>query len=162
MNKATILISACLLGQPVRYNGQAKNLFHPQIERWRRQQRLISICPEISAGFATPRPAAEIASMQDGEHVLDGTAQVIDCSGVTLTDKFIQGAYQALDVAIANGCRFALLTDGSPSCGSQRIYGGAFNGITHGGTGVTTALLKRHGIQVFSEDHIDRLYQLIG
>ncbi|KXV69597.1 purine nucleoside phosphorylase, partial [Gluconobacter japonicus] len=32
--KNRILVSACLLGQPVRYDGKAKTLLHPLLQQW--------------------------------------------------------------------------------------------------------------------------------
>jgi uncharacterized protein YbbK (DUF523 family) len=48
----------------------------------------------------------------------------------------------------------AILKEGSPSCGSHRIYDGTFAGISVAGAGVTTALLTQHGIRVFNEDEL--------
>jgi len=152
-----ILVSACLLGQPVRYNGSAKPPAHPLLEQWRQEGRLVAICPELSAGFGVPRPAAEIAEARDGEAVLAGAASVIEATGGDVTDLYVAGAQSALALALEYDCRFALLTDGSPSCGSEFIYDGSFGGRRHAGIGVTTALLRQHGIEVFAETEIDVL-----
>lgn len=153
-----ILVSACLLGQPVRYNGSAKPAAHPLLEQWRQQGRLVAICPELSAGFSVPRPAAEIAEARDGEAVLAGTASVIEATGGDVTDHYLAGARSALALALEHDCRFAVLADGSPSCGSGFIYDGSFGGRKHAGIGVTTALLRQHGIEVFAETEIDALH----
>ncbi|MGH8357807.1 MAG: DUF523 domain-containing protein, partial [Pseudomonas sp.] len=39
----------------------------------------------------------------------------------------------------------------SPSCGNLLTYDGTFTGVKVTGEGVTAALLKRHGVLVFSE-----------
>nr|WP_269765173.1 2-thiouracil desulfurase family protein [Burkholderia ubonensis] len=49
----------CVLGQPVRYNGSAKTAAHQALDQWRREGRLVPICPELSAGFGVPRPPAD-------------------------------------------------------------------------------------------------------
>ena len=152
-----VLVSACLLGQPVRYNGVGKPLSHGLLERWQTEGRVVSVCPEVMAGFAIPRAPAEIASGADGEAVLSGTARVIDSTGADVTDPFIEGARIALRIARENGCRFALLIDGSPSCGSGMIYDGSFSGQKHPGSGVTVALLRANGIEVFSDREIETL-----
>lgn len=64
---------------------------------------------------------------------------------------------RALALAREHGCRFALLIDGSPSCGSGLIYDGAFAGRKHAGAGVTVALLRQHCIEVFTEAGIEAL-----
>lgn len=152
-----ILISACLLGHAVRYDGKGKLLVHPAIDRWREEGRLVTICPEMAGGMAVPRPPAEIENGLTGEDVLDGKARVIEVTGGDVTAEFVAGAERALAFASDNGCTFALLIDGSPSCGSGLIYDGSFAGIKHAGRGVTAALFRRSGIEVFSHHDIDAL-----
>ncbi len=157
-----ILISACLMGLPVRYDGKPKTLLHAAVARWREDGRLVSFCPELAGGFAVPRPPAEIAGAMDGGDVLDGAAQVVEPTGRDVSDGFIEGARRALAVAQENGCRHALLIDGSPSCGSGFLYDGSFSGRRHEGEGVTAALLRRHGIAVYSDREVDRLVAVLA
>ncbi|MEI7294527.1 DUF523 domain-containing protein [Paraburkholderia tropica] len=152
-----ILVSACLLGRPVRYNGSAKTLAHAALDAWQREGRVVAICPELSGGFSVPRPAAEIAHSQSGDAVLAGAAHVIDEYGADVSALFIAGAQAALDLAREHDCRFALLIDGSPSCGSRFIYDGTFSGHKFAGEGVTAALLRANGIEVFADWEIDVL-----
>jgi len=152
---AEILVSACLIGRPVRYNGSAKPVTHSALAAWQAEARLVAICPELAAGLAVPRPPAEIADGRSGADVLAGTARVIEAGGADVTALYIAGAQAAL--AVANDCRFALLMDGSPSCGSGFIHDGGFANRTHPGVGVTTALLEAHGIAVFAEHDIEAL-----
>ncbi|MGM4980104.1 MULTISPECIES: DUF523 domain-containing protein [Rhizobium] len=152
-----ILVSACLMGHAVRYDGRSKPLIHPAIDRWREEGRLVTICPEMSAGMAVPRPPAEIENSAAGEDVLAGTARVMEISGGDVTEGFRQAAENALALARETGCRYALLIDGSPSCGSGFIYDGSFSGGRHPGHGVTAALLQHAGIEVYSDREIDRL-----
>ena len=146
---ARILISACLMGKPVRYNGSALSVHHEIIQRWQDEGRLVMVCPELAAGMPVPRPPAEI-QQGNGEAVLQGQARVIEQWGNDVSREFLQGAYRALALAQKHQCTLAILTEGSPSCGSSRIYDGHFNGTQRTGQGVTTALLRRHGITVFS------------
>lgn len=157
-----ILVSACLLGRPVRYNGSAKTLTHPVLDQWMQEGRLVSICPELKAGFSVPRPPAEIGDSMSGSAVLSGQARVIEATGADVTELYIAGAHSALALAQEHGCRFALLIDGSPSCGSGFIYDGAFAGRKHVGAGVTAALLRQHGIEVFAETEIEALASRVG
>ncbi|GAN53766.1 DUF523 domain-containing protein [Tanticharoenia sakaeratensis] len=159
--QARILVSACLLGRPVRYNGSAKTLAHDLLARWQTEERIVPTCPELEAGFSTPRPPAEIQNAQSGDDVLSGQAHVVEDTGRNVTALYERGARSALATALQHGCRFALLTDGSPSCGSRFIYDGAFAGRRHHGQGVTAALLRQHGIAVFAESEIERLRDLL-
>ena len=152
-----VLVSACLVGRPVRYNGSSKTTAHPLLDKLREQGRLVIVCPELSAGFSIPRPSAEVSNANDGRAVLKGDAEVIEATGSDVTDLYIEGARTALALATQNGCRFALLLDGSPSCGSKFIYDGTFSGRKQAGEGVTAALLRQNGIEVFSENEIEDL-----
>lgn len=154
---AKILVSACLMGYAVRYDGQSKPLVHPAIDRWRAEGRLVTICPEMSAGMPVPRLPAEIAAGAIGKDVLQGKARVLEIDGRDVTEGFVRAAENALSLARETGCRFALLIDGSPSCGSGFIYDGSFSGIRHAGEGVTAALLASHGIEVYSDRQIEAL-----
>lgn len=155
-----ILISACLLGRPVRYNGSGKPLADPRLESWQAEGRLVPVCPELMGGLPVPRPAAEIAG-GSGDDVLAGRANVVTTTGEDVTSAFVAGARAALDLALRTGCRHALLVDRSPSCGSIQIYDGTFSARRIAGAGVTTALLVAHGIGVFGEAEIDRLAEAL-
>ncbi|MFC4052370.1 DUF523 domain-containing protein [Actinomadura syzygii] len=155
-----ILVSSCLVGRPVRYDGAAKPVGGGLFERWRAEGRLVPFCPEVSGGLAVPRPPAEIVG-GDGHAVLDGTARVRTDRGDDVTAEFLHGARQALDAARRTGTRIALLKEGSPSCGSHRVYDGTFTGASIPGEGVTTALLEREGIRVFSEDDLNAVASLL-
>jgi uncharacterized protein YbbK (DUF523 family) len=162
MPLSNILISACLYGLPVRYNGSEKARLQHTLRTWRDQQRLVVFCPELAAGFDTPRPPAEIQPQHGRYSVLAAGARVQEQSGADVTERYLLGAWLALEMAQANQCRFALLTDGSPSCGSQRIYDGGFHGQTLPGMGVTTELLRRHGIEVFSDRQLPALMDRVA
>jgi uncharacterized protein YbbK (DUF523 family) len=55
----------------------------------------------------------------------------------------------------------AVLKSGSPSCGNRLTYDGTFSGTRVEGEGVTTALLRRAGVQVFSELELDAAVQAL-
>lgn len=159
---ARILVSACLLGRPVRYNGSAKPLAHPALQRWQAEGRVVAICPELTAGFSVPRPPAEITAGKSGDAVLAGNAAVIEANGTDVTALYLAGAQAALDLARRQNCRFALLIDGSPSCGSSFVHNGDFDGTIQAGAGVTAALLRAHGIAVFADSEIEQLEQVLA
>jgi uncharacterized protein YbbK (DUF523 family) len=146
-----VLISACLLGEPVRYNGSGAKMNHGIIEQWVTEGRVLSVCPEVWGGLGVPRSPAEIIG-SNGFAVLDGFAAVLDAKGHDLTRAFVSGAQSVLHHAQSFGVRVAVLKDGSPSCGRTYIHNGQFSGSKKKGeVGVTVALLQRHGITVFSE-----------
>ncbi|WP_160104815.1 DUF523 domain-containing protein [Pseudomonas izuensis] len=144
-----ILVSRCLLGHRVRYDGGASGPFD-QLQRWLDEGRVVPLCPEVAGGLPTPRAAAEIPGGQ-GADVLQGQASVITTEGEDVSAQFLSGAYQALALVQKHGIRIAILKANSPSCGNRLTYDGTFSGVKVSGEGVTAALLRRNGVQVFSE-----------
>ena len=155
-----ILVSRCLLGQRVRYDGGAHGPF-AVLERWQQEGRIVPLCPEVAGGLPTPRAPAEIAGGQ-GEQVLDGQLPVLTVGGEDVTAAFIDGAQQALALVALHGIRIALLKARSPSCGNRENYDGSFSGTKVAGEGVTAAALRRAGVQVFSEEELPAAEAALG
>lgn len=153
-SQQNILISACLLGSPVRYDGTNLLLDHPLLKEWQQQGRLIPICPEVAGGMSTPRAPAEIVSI--------GESTVLDCNQQDVSKAFHLGAEKALQLAKDNNCKVAILTERSPSCGSSFIYDGSFSGTTITGMGITATLLEKNGIRVFNQYQIGALNRYLG
>ncbi len=166
-----ILVSACLLGRPVRYDATSKLSGHDILTRWEEEGRIVPVCPEVAVGLPTPRPPAEIidASLNpgmfwngepdaaSGEHSPACDVKVVDNTGADVTDIYVRAAQYTVDLAVRHGCRHAVLTDGSPSCGSTFIYDGTFSGSKMPGMGTTTAALRKAGITVWLEGAIAEL-----
>lgn len=153
-------MSACLLGQPVRYDGRSSG--HPDLlQLWQQQGRVVPLCPEVAGGLPTPRPPAEIPGGQGGA-VLDGEARVVTVQGEDVSAEFLAGARLALELVRRHGIRVAVLKSGSPSCGNRQVYDGAFSGSKIDGEGVTSALLRREGVQVFSELELEAAARALG
>lgn len=135
------ICSACLLGVKCRYDG--KNALNRKVIELLKTEILIPVCPEQLGGLPTPREPAEIVGNK-----------VITRSGQDVTEKFKRGAMETLKIAELLGIREAVLKQGSPSCGCGKICDGTFSGKTIKGDGVTTALLKRHGIKIITEEDL--------
>lgn len=140
----TILVSACLLGCPCRYDGKSKP--NERVLALMERHTLIPICPEQMGGLSTPRSPAE----RKGGGVLTE-------SGIDVTEQYRRGAEEALRLAKLYGCTHAILKERSPSCGSGQIYDGSFSRTLIPGDGVAAALLKAHGITVLGESEVNRL-----
>ncbi len=156
-----VLVSACLVGESVRYDGGDKRTDHPVIQRWVAEGRIVTVCPEVAGGLSVPRPPAEIVGRAGGLSVLSGNARVHDNRGRDVTEQFVSGAEQALAVAQSKSIRVAVLKEGSPSCGSGYIYDGTFTGKRVSDVGVTSACLRRAGICVLSEAQLDEADQIL-
>ena len=156
-----VLVSACLVGQAVRYDGGDKLCQHNILKKWIEQKRVIIVCPEVAGGLSVPRLASEIVNGAGGLKVLAGLSKVIDSNAKDVTQEFIDGAKIALDLAKSNNIRIAILKENSPSCGTNFIYDGTFTGIKVANSGVTSALLQQSGIQVFNENQLDEADSLL-
>lgn len=150
-SEGPVVVSACLAGVPCTHDAEAKT------RAWAvglvAQGRAVPVCPEVLGGLAVPRPPAEILG-GDGETVLDGRARVVDSLGNDVTAAFLDGARAAATEASRAGAEFAVLKARSPSCGVGRIYDGSFSRHFRNGDGVTTALLRSHGVTVVSDEEI--------
>ncbi len=146
-----ILVSSCLLGQPVRYDGQSKGLTNDILTRWLQEKRVVAFCPEVTGGLPTPRPPAEI-----------NAERVITTTGEDVTSEFQLGAQKALALCDAQQIKFALLKESSPSCGRNTIYDGSHNGVKVAGMGLTAKKLVKAGIQVFSEEQLPQLVSALA
>ena len=145
-----LLLSACLIGQKVRYDGGDCFQSHPLLQTWFKEGRIVTICPEMAGGLTTPRPPAE---------KLQG--HIITNIGINVSEQFQKGAERALALCQKHNIQFALLKAKSPSCGNTQIYDGTFTRTLIQGQGVTAKLLSKNGIRVFNENEIDELAQLI-
>lgn len=141
-----ILISACLLGERVRYDAKINKVEDALIGRWQVQGLLLPVCPEVCGGLATPRPPAEILA--------DGSVRTE--AGQDVSEAFQAGAQKTLQLALEHNIQIAILTERSPSCGSSQIYNGRFERSLIAGQGVTTQLLRENGIQVFNQFELER------
>lgn len=143
-----IVISACLVGEKVRYDGNHKlDLFYKNLID---EKKAISICPEILGGLQVPREPAEIIG-GDGYDVWNDQAKVMTVTGRDVTIQFKEGAKRALSIIKDLNANTVILKSDSPSCGSTVIYDGTFTGNKKEGVGVTTALFTLNDINVYDE-----------
>ncbi|MBB4862904.1 uncharacterized protein YbbK (DUF523 family) [Pseudomonas nitritireducens] len=148
-----VLVSRCLLGHRVRYDGGAHGPFD-LLSRWQAQGRVVALCPEVAGGLPTPRAPAEIPGGQ-GMAVLERVRSVMTVEGEDVSAAFLLGAEEAMALVRHHDIRLAVLKARSPSCGNRENYDGSFSGQKVVGEGVTAAALKRMGVLVFSEEELD-------
>ena len=147
MAKIDLIISSCLCGNNTKYNG-GNNLID-KLELLEEKFNLITICPEVFGGLSTPRNPSEIIG-----------DKVYSDKGLDVTENFNNGAKLAVDILKKYNAKYALLKEGSPSCGVHKIYDGTFSGTKIPGSGVTTQMFKELGIKVYSENEIDELLKI--
>ncbi|MDD5634085.1 MAG: DUF523 domain-containing protein [Candidatus Omnitrophica bacterium] len=147
-----ILVSSCLIGKRCSYDGASR--FVKAVKVLCDKCGCIDVCPEMLGGLGSPREKSEIDNAS-GEDVLDGRGHVISISGQDPTPQFIRGAHLALSLAKQNNIKIAVMKSSSPSCGRGMIHSGKFDGVLTRGNGVTTALLLRNGIKVFTDREVE-------
>lgn len=145
-----ILVSACLYGHAVRYDGKAKRMSDDIFEKWLSEGRLIPVCPEVAGGLPIPRAPSEITA-----------DRVINSEGVDVTAEYTKGAEYTLELAEEEQIAFAIMKEGSPSCGSSRIYDGSFTGTKISGEGIAVRLLRQGGYEVFNEQQLSEAQALL-
>ncbi len=138
MSRPVFLMSACLCGQHCRYDGGTFD--YPALRALVEEGWAIPYCPECAGGLPTPRKPCEIV----GDRVL--TADGTDC-----TAEYEAGAAGALALCREQRLTAAILKDGSPSCGSTRIYDGTHTGTCIPDQGAAARLLTQAGIKLYNE-----------
>jgi uncharacterized protein YbgA (DUF1722 family)/uncharacterized protein YbbK (DUF523 family) len=128
-------ISACLLGDEVRFDGGHKrdrfltDILGPFVE-W------VPVCPEVEAGFGVPREPMRLVSR-------DGDVRLLTVrTGIDVTERmrrFSRTRVEALDDERLSGY---VLKNNSPSCGMTRVkvYSGSVPSRT--GSGLFAAALR--------------------
>lgn len=157
-----ILISSCLMGENVRYDGfnssvlsndkfsvSTKKIFANLLDK----HEVFSFCPEVSAGLSTPRMPVEIFKTSP--------LKLLDKNGKDMTESFIKGAKNCLDLCKKEGIKVALLKAKSPSCGNEKTYDGTFTNTLIDGSGVCAGLLLKNGIKVFNENQMQEFMQFV-
>ena len=136
-----VVMSACLLGAAVRYDGGSKPV--AEVRELAEKVDVVPVCPETAAGLPVPRPPAE----RTGKRVLLA-------DGRDVTAEFARGAERCLGAACRPPVSFAVLKAKSPSCGHGLVYDGTHTGRLVAGRGVFAERLAEEGICVVTEDTV--------
>jgi len=147
-----ILVSMCLAGIDCNYKSESKP--NERVKELIRKNKAIPICPEQLGGLTTPRSGSRILS-GNGNDVIDGRTRIITDKGNDVTENYLKGAELTLQLCKEFNIKTAILKQGSPSCGNGKTQGGENERESVDGDGVTTALLKRNGIEVYSEEDLE-------
>lgn len=151
MKQQKILISACLLGENVKYDGTNNDIRDNKfIKELIKQDMFISFCPEVEGGLQTPRIPVEIIENR-----------AINKKNEDLTAFFDKGADLACKIVKKYNIKIALMKSRSPSCGSEEIYDGTFTKKLTGGDGISVKTLKSMKIKVFTENQLQELEEYL-
>ena len=136
MRRPVVVVSACLAGQKVRYDGGHKRF--PYLDELANYLDLRAVCPEVGIGLKVPRPPIHLVRLGNKLHLVEAS-----CSQRDYTEKVETfAAREAQAIAAADG--FIAKKD-SPSCGMTRVrvYDLQGNLLHKQGEGVFTATLRR-------------------
>lgn len=103
-----IAVSACLLGERVRYDGAQKR--HPLIMKLAHEFELLPFCPEVAVGLGVPRPPVQLVMSDSGIH-----ARGIVDPEHDITERL--QAYAQTQCAELEACAGIIFKSRSPSCG---------------------------------------------
>ena len=126
-----IMVSACLLGENCKYNGN--NNYNSDVIEFVKEHEVIAVCPEVLGGLSVPRNPAEIVN-----------GVVMTKEHVSVDQEFRKGAAVSLKQALEE----QIVMPWSPSCGIKRLYDGSFSGKLIEGKGVFAEMLSKAGIKL--------------
>ena len=158
-----ILVSSCLLGEDVKYDGTNSSIAsNPKVSFSLKElfmdilcdNEIYSFCPEVAGGLGVPRVPAEIVKRDKPFIVENQNAEDV-------TINFLLGAKKALDLCKEENIKVALMKANSPSCGNLKIYDGTFSNNLIDSQGLTVKLLKENEIEVFNENQLQELVKYI-
>src|SRR5579864_3099120 len=107
-------VSACLLGQEVRYDGGHKRDSY-LVETFGRYVEWVPVCPEVEMGLGTPRETLRLVRINNDVRM------VMTKTGVDHTDGMRAFAARRLDQLGRENLSGYVLKKNSPSCGMERV-----------------------------------------
>ncbi len=145
MNLPKIGVSACILGQEVRYDGKHQ-LDSFVVDELGQQFTLVPICPEVELGLGVPREPITLVQLDDGIHLVTQETR----RDLTLQmHAYIQ---QRLDDLTAEKISGYILVQKSPSCGKQNVKVWHDKDFVREGVGLfAEALMKRFPLMPVEE-----------
>ena len=136
-HKIPIGISACLVGEPVRFDGGHKRLAFA-MDELAPYVRFVSVCPETAIGLPTPRPSLRL--------IADPAGRIALRNGKGLDDGDLAPAMTVFSLKQSRQfgelCGFIACAR-SPSCGMERVRVYHREGVRKEGTGIFTGTMMR-------------------
>jgi uncharacterized protein YbbK (DUF523 family) len=137
-----IIVSACLLGENCRYDGN--NCFNRELFEFLRDKQIIKVCPEVFCGLGIPRIPFEIVKENDN-------LRAITKIGEDITLKVKKGCKKCFESINSENIEYAILKSKSPTCGFEKVYDGKFSGTLTNGNGIFAEILQSYNINIYNE-----------
>lgn len=112
--KIRIGVSACLLGQPVRYDGQHKH-DHYITDTLGRYFDFVAVCPEVECGLGVPRESMRLVGDPAAPRL------VTTRTGIDLTDRMVKWAAQRVKALEPEDLHGFIFKSRSPSSGMENV-----------------------------------------
>ena len=133
--RITVGVSACLLGENVRYDG--KNKLEPAVvSQLGKVFDLAPFCPEVGIGMPSPREAVDLVWDGEGHRIVGAS------SGEDYTARMKEYAMAKMDELKSAGASGFVFKKKSPSCGAggvRRLDAGAAGVVDEKGIGFFAA-----------------------
>lgn len=111
-------ISACLIGQPVRYDGRHKQ--HEWLaKKLALQVHWVAVCPEVEFGLGVPRPPIEL--VRPGSDRARALRLFSTDTGEDLTEAMQRHAAARVDALVDERLSGYVFKTRSPSCGLTQV-----------------------------------------
>jgi uncharacterized protein YbbK (DUF523 family)/uncharacterized protein YbgA (DUF1722 family) len=134
-NAVTIAVSACLMGEKVRYDGgDKKNNF--VLHKLAKVARMLPICPEVEIGLGVPRPPIHIVEFNQSLHAVG-----VDDPSLDVTKKLIR--FGNSRSRLPNDVCGYIFKARSPSCGVDSTPVALADGRIIKGAGLFAAEVTR-------------------
>jgi len=148
-------VSACLLGEKVRFDGGHKR--DPfLVESFGRYVEWVQVCPEVELGLGTPRETLRLVRISNDVHLL------MPKSGADHTDAMRAYAARRVGELAKENLSGHILKKDSPSCGMERVRVFDAHGVpAKSGRGLFVEALLQHFPHLPVEEEGDLFMSLI-
>ncbi len=148
--KPRILISSCLMGEEVRYDGSHKKnpFIISALSRW---SQLVPLCPEVEAGLGIPRPPIELVSEKESVLVVEVESRR------DVTEKIRSAISRFAEQQPLGEIHGAILKSRSPSCGKDTTPLILADETVSNASGLWAEHLSRENIPIIDEEQFAQL-----
>jgi uncharacterized protein YbbK (DUF523 family) len=148
MKKIKIGISACLLGEKVRYDGGHKMdlLLKDSLEKY---VEFVPVCPEVECGLGVPRKRMHLEGNPESPRL------IVTDTGQDLTDLLLNWAEKRVIQMRKEDIRGFIFKSNSPSCGIRKVkFYSKENICVKAGVGIFAEMFVKHFQNVPIEDEV--------
>lgn len=148
-----LAISACLLGENVRYNGSNKHNMYIN-GHLKENLEFLSVCPEMAIGLGVPRPPVQLVMQNNGIRCIG-----VDDKNLDVTERL--QLYAKIFLKNHPHLSGFILTSKSPSCGMKntKLFDQNDELIRADASGIFAATIMHYepGMAVINDDQLENM-----